>query len=90
MAQPSTLMNRSAMSSDMETLLVLGGAVEGYDLSPAPELIGSAACSADGRLCGCIIHRSRRLLQLPLGNPVARAGWLRRQMCLLWSLVLIG
>jgi hypothetical protein len=59
LAQPSTLMNRSAMSSDMESLLVLGGAVEGYDLSPGPEFIGSAACSADGRLRGCIIHRFR-------------------------------
>jgi hypothetical protein len=30
LAQPSTLMNRSAMSSDMETLLLVrGGTVEG-------------------------------------------------------------
>jgi hypothetical protein len=34
----------------METLLlVLGGAVEGFDLSPGPELIGPAAGSVDGR-----------------------------------------
>jgi len=43
----------------METLLlVLGGAVEGYDLSPGPELIGPAFGSVNGRLRGCIIHRS--------------------------------
>ena len=36
------------MSSDMETLLVLGGAVEGDDLSPGPELIGPAVGSVDG------------------------------------------
>ena len=31
-----------------------------------------------------------RLLQLPLGNPITRAGGLRRLMCLLWSLALTG
>jgi hypothetical protein len=53
------------MSSDMETLLALGGAVEGYDLSPGTEFIGSAACSADGRLRGCIIHRFRASYSYP-------------------------
>ena len=53
------------MSSDMETLLVLSGAVEEYDFSPGPELIGSAACSADGRLRGCIIRRFRASYSYP-------------------------
>jgi hypothetical protein len=43
-------MNKSAMSSDMDTPpLVLGGTVEGYDLSPGPELIGPAVGSVVGR-----------------------------------------
>jgi len=53
------------MSSDMETLLVLGGAVEGYDLSPGPELIGPAFGSADGCLRSCIIHRFRASYSYP-------------------------
>ena len=90
----------------METfLLVLGGVVEGYDFSPGPELIGPAGGDEVGRsfgdgqdgrgrvsvcLHGCITSRFRASLQLPLGNPITRVGGLRRQMCLLWSSVLIG
>jgi hypothetical protein len=50
----------------MDTLLlVLDGTVEGYDLSPGPELIGPAAWVADGRLRGCIIHRFRASYSYP-------------------------
>jgi len=51
----------------METLLlVLGGAVEEYDLSPGPELIGPAVGSVDGRPS----WRFSRLYYSPLPAPL--------------------
>ncbi len=82
------------MSSDMEALLlVLGGAVEG--MTSRRDRNSSVPLSApwtDAWLEASWLYRSAlpRLLQLPLSNPIASAGWLRRQTCLLWSLVLIG
>ena len=63
----------------------------GYGFWPGAELIGQAAGDEVGRMPPRLYHSPfPRLLQLLLGNLITRAGGLRRQMCLLWSLVLIG